>query len=183
MNCQFHRRFGPFWEACSAEASVLLFLFLKRLLRGKSFFSLSCSSERLRSSQPQTPTSVASAVFHQCDHMLFLQLMQRAKHKHPTRGMRWIRKRYWHHEGTRNWVFSTSNGTELRTHSRSAIQRYTKVKGEVSLYDGNMLYWSKRLKYHPLLSGTLGKLLQKQQEKCRWRECASLVSQRLSQYS
>jgi hypothetical protein len=43
-------RFGPFWEACSAEASVLLFLFLKRWLRGKSFFSLSCSPERLRSS-------------------------------------------------------------------------------------------------------------------------------------
>ena len=70
----------------------------------------------------------------------------------------------------RNWVFSTSKGTELRTHSRLAIQRYTKVKGEVSPYDGNMLYWSKRLKDHPLLSGTLGKLLHKQQGKCRWCE-------------
>ena len=33
-----------------------------------------------------------------------------------------------------------------------------------------MLYWSQRLKNHPLLSQTKAKLLQKQQGKCRWCE-------------
>jgi hypothetical protein len=138
-------RFGLFWEACSAEASVLLFLFLKRLLRGTSFFSLSCSSERLRSSSEFRFLPAANPDLRSIGGLSPMRshalpaTHATAKHKHPTRGMRWIRKRYWHHEGTRNWMFSTSNGTELRTPSRSAIQRYTKVKGEVSPYDGNML--------------------------------------------
>jgi len=113
-------------------------------------------------------TAVAAKIFHKCDHILFLQLMQWAKHKHPTRGIRWIRRKYWHQDQTRNWVFATPDGRELRTHSKTAIQRYIKVKGEASPYDGKMLYWSKRLKNHPMLSGTLGKLLQRQQGKCRW---------------
>jgi len=113
-------------------------------------------------------TSSASVTFSTCDHLLFLQLMQWARHKHPTRGKRWIRRKYWHQVENRNWVFSTQDGKELRTHRKTAIQRYTKVKGEASPYDGNMLYWSKRLKDHPMLSGTVGKLLQKQQGQCRW---------------
>ena len=96
--------------------------------------------------------------------------MQWAKHKHPTRGIRWIRHKYWHQDQTRNWVFATPDGRELRTHSKTAIQRYVKVKGETSPYDGKMHYWSKRLKNHPMLSGTLGKLLQRQQGRCRWCE-------------
>jgi RNA-directed DNA polymerase len=147
---------------------------VKRQVRARRSLS---QGELIRAINPLTKgwanyykTSVAAVTFHKCDHILFLQLVQWAKHKHPTRGMRWIRRTYWHHEGTRQWVFSAPDGTELRMHSKTAIQRYTKVKGEVSPYDGNMLYWSKRLKDHPLLSGTLGKLLQKQQGKCRWCE-------------
>ncbi len=147
---------------------------VKRQVRARRSLS---QGELIRAINPLTKgwsnyykTSVAAAVFHTCDHILFLQLVQWAKHKHPTRGMRWIRRTYWHQVGTRHWVFATLEGTELRTHSKTAIQRYTKVKGEVSPYDGNMLYWSKRLKDHPMLSGTLGKLLHKQQGKCRWCE-------------
>jgi len=44
------------------------------------------------------------------------------------------------------------------------------VKGTASPYDGNLLYWSQRLKTHPLLHATKAKLLQKQQGKCRWCE-------------
>ncbi|MFL5655731.1 MAG: HNH endonuclease [Ktedonobacteraceae bacterium] len=39
-----------------------------------------------------------------------------------------------------------------------------------SPFDGNLLYWAKRLKKHPLTTSTLGRLLQKQQGKCRWCE-------------
>ena len=46
----------------------------------------------------------------------------------------------------------------------------SKVKGQASPFDGNLLYWAKRLKDHPLTKTTLGKLLQKQQGKCRWCE-------------
>jgi RNA-directed DNA polymerase len=115
-------------------------------------------------------TSCAATIFSKCDHYLFLQLMQWAKHKHPTRGRRWIRRKYWHQVDNRNWVFITQEKKELRTHRKSPIQRYTKVKGDASPYDGNTLYWSKRLKDHPMFSGTVGKLLHKQKGKCRWCE-------------
>jgi RNA-directed DNA polymerase len=42
------------------------------------------------------------------------------------------------------------------------------VKGKASPYDGNLLYWSKRLKKHAVTNNTLGKLLQRQQGKCKW---------------
>lgn len=43
-----------------------------------------------------------------------------------------------------------------------------KVRGEASPYDGQLLYWSQRLKHHPLLGGKLARLLKDQQGKCRY---------------
>ncbi len=36
--------------------------------------------------------------------------------------------------------------------------------------DGKLLYWSQRLKTHPMMHATKAKLLQRQQGKCRWCE-------------
>src|SRR5579885_1158425 len=113
---------------------------------------------------------VAAKTFSTCDYILYHQLEQWARHKHPTRGERWIHRKYWRKDETRNWVFSTSEKQEIWQHSKTSIQRHAKVKGEASLYDGNMLYWSQRLKHHPMLKGTLARLLQKQEGKCRWCE-------------
>jgi RNA-directed DNA polymerase len=111
---------------------------------------------------------VAAKTFSTCDFILYHQLEQWARHKHPTRGAWWIHRKYWRKEGTRNWVFSTPEGQELWTHTKTTIQRHSKVKGAASPYDSDLLYWSQRLKDHPLLKGTLAKLLHKQQGKCRW---------------
>ena len=67
-------------------------------------------------------------------------------------------------------MFKTPEGATLRMHTKTAIQRYTKVKGRASPYDGNMLYWSQRLKTHPMMHETKARLLQKQKGKCRWCE-------------
>jgi len=115
-------------------------------------------------------TSVASAVFKRCDDILWKQLARWAKARHPDKGTQWMTKRYWHQVEKRKWVFATPTGAELRMHSKTAIQRYIKVKGTASPYDGNMLYWSQRLKSHPLMHETKARLLQKQQGKCRWCE-------------
>ncbi len=111
---------------------------------------------------------VATKTFAKCDCILYHQLVQWAMHKHPTRGQWWIHRKYWHKDETRNGVFSTPEGLEIRQHDMTNIQRHVKVKGEASPYDGDLLYWSKRLKEHPMLSGTLARLLQKQQGKCKW---------------
>ena len=115
-------------------------------------------------------TSVASAIFSRCDDILWKQLASWARARHPDKGTQWMTKRYWHQVEKRKWVFATPTGAELRMHSKTAIQRYIKVKGTASPYDGNMLYWSQRLKSHPLMHETKARLLQKQQGKCRWCE-------------
>ncbi len=59
-------------------------------------------------------------------------------------------------------------GAKLRLHRDTTIQRHEKVRGTASPYDGNLLYWSQRLKAHPMMHARRAKLLQKQQGKCRW---------------
>jgi 5-methylcytosine-specific restriction endonuclease McrA len=77
---------------------------------------------------------------------------------------------YWQSVEHRNWVFSTPEKAQLRTHSTTKIRRHTKVKGTASPYGGKLLYWSQRLKMHPMMHETKAKLLQKQAGKCRWCE-------------
>ena len=61
------------------------------------------------------------------------------------------------------------------THSKGGLSKevvccddvdYVKVKGEASPYDGNLLYWAKRLKQHPLVNNEKAKLLKIQQWQC-----------------
>ncbi|MBC6471815.1 MAG: HNH endonuclease, partial [Hormoscilla sp. GM102CHS1] len=46
------------------------------------------------------------------------------------------------------------------------IIRHTKVKGTASPYDGNLIYWSKRLRKSPDVSTRVINLLRKQEGKC-----------------
>jgi RNA-directed DNA polymerase len=81
-----------------------------------------------------------------------------------------VRAKYWHQSDGRQ-TFAVPEKNSLRSYSQTqTIRPYPKVKGEASPYDGNLLYWSKRLKTHPLTRTRLGKLLPKQQGKCRWYE-------------
>jgi RNA-directed DNA polymerase len=110
---------------------------------------------------------VSSKTFNTCDNNLYRQLARWAERKHPTRGKRWIQRRYWGTVKKNHWVFKTPEGARIREHGMTKIRRFVKVKGRASPYDGNLLYWSKRLKAHPLVKGELGKLLHIQKGKCR----------------
>jgi len=111
-------------------------------------------------------TVVSSEAFNRCDVILYAQLTSWAKKKHPTRGKRWISRKYWRTIENDRWVYATSEGKKIRTHSMTNIRRYTKVKGTASPYDGNLLYWSKRLKEHPLMNSEKAKLLRIQKGQC-----------------
>jgi RNA-directed DNA polymerase len=115
-------------------------------------------------------TVSSSRAFAACDTVLYAQLVSWAKWRHAKKGKRWRKDKYWRTiEGREG--FAVSDTFKLRQHSQTHIIRpYVKVRGSASPYDGNMLYWSQRLKNHPLLSQTKAKLLQKQQGKCRWCE-------------
>jgi RNA-directed DNA polymerase len=113
-------------------------------------------------------TVVAAETFSRCDHVVYQQLRRWAYRRHPTKGRQWIHHKYWNMEPGNKWIFRDQEGQVLKRHNAKPIQRHLKVRGKASPYDGNLLYWSTRLKHHPLLKGTLSKLLQKQQGACRW---------------
>jgi RNA-directed DNA polymerase len=113
-------------------------------------------------------TVVSKEIFKGCDHEMFSMNRAWALRRHPNKNRRWIKSRYWKKDGTHNWIFRDHEGPRLRQHSDTEIQRHAKVKGDASPYDGNLLYWSTRLKNNPMLYGKLAKLLQKQRGKCRW---------------
>ena len=54
----------------------------------------------------------------------------------------------------------------VRRHADTHSQDYVKVKGTASPYDGNLLYWAKRLKQHPSVPNEKAKLLNIQQWQC-----------------
>ncbi len=116
-------------------------------------------------------TVVSARVYSECDNILYYQLVRWAKWRHPHKSMEWIMDKYWRPIENRKWVFSTPEEMTIRRHSKtSIICPYAKVKGNASPYDGDLLYWSQRLKNHPMMRGKLARLLRKQQGKCRWCE-------------
>lgn len=118
-------------------------------------------------------TVVSAKQFATCDHLLHSMLWQKMTKRHPKKGAGWVKGKYWRTMKGNTWTYATPEGPEqrmLKWHVATHIQRHIKVKGKASPFDGNLLYWAKRLKDHPLTKITLGKLLQKQQGKCRWCE-------------
>jgi RNA-directed DNA polymerase len=51
----------------------------------------------------------AAATFQKLDSILWSILWSWAKRRHPEKGHTWIAHRYWHSDGTRNWVFKTDS--------------------------------------------------------------------------
>ena len=92
-----------------------------------------------------------------------------AERRHPNKGKTWVAKKYWHSQGLRNWVFATKGRKgeyQLQFHADTPMVRHTKVKGNRSIYDGDLVYWSSRLGKHPQLPTSKAKLLKKQKGKC-----------------
>jgi RNA-directed DNA polymerase len=85
----------------------------------------------------------SSRTFARVDSALFTALWAWARRRHPNKGARWVRKRYFHTVGNRHWVFSgTVLGTDgtpvtarLFATTRCRFQRHTKVKADANPYD------------------------------------------------
>jgi len=116
-------------------------------------------------------TVSSSKIFAEIDRITYQQLQAWAKSRHPNKSGGWIAKRYWHTIGGNRWVFATNteaNPLRLQTHRSTKIQRYAKVKGESSPYDGNLTYWSTRMGKHPQVPKRISKLLKEQKGKCAY---------------
>lgn len=116
-------------------------------------------------------TVVSYKTFKWLDSLLFKALLKWQHKKHPTRSRKWLNRVYYHTKENRNWVFGikSKDNNELisvKLYTDISIERFVKVKGDKSPYDGNTLYWSSRLNNHPITSTNVTKLLKKQKGRC-----------------
>jgi RNA-directed DNA polymerase len=103
------------------------------------------------------------------DNLTYLKLRRWAKRRCLTSSAG--HQKYWHSEGSRNWVFSTgtdANSFRLQLHRDVSCSStdYVKVKGDKSPYDGDLVYWSSRMGRHPELPNREAKLLRQQKGRC-----------------
>jgi RNA-directed DNA polymerase len=113
-------------------------------------------------------TVVSKETFSKLSKLTYLRLLRWAKRRHPNKNSSWIVNKYWITIGGDNWVFGVNSEFFLKKHSKVAIKRHVKVKGNKSPYDGDTAYWGSRMGKHPELKTSIAKLLKKQDGKCNW---------------
>jgi RNA-directed DNA polymerase len=79
------------------------------------------------------------------DHQIWKCLWQWAKRRHPNKSKRWIKDRYFHRIGDRDWVFGADVNpkalcpedqyVQLYSASSTGIQRHVKVKADLNPFD------------------------------------------------
>ena len=110
--------------------------------------------------------------FSYLDNLLFFRLKRWAKFRHPNKPVNWRYRKYWQTVKNDNWVFATpKNAPEfrmLKKHRSTPIQRHTKVQGSRSPYDGDWLYWGKRLSKSRFVTKEKRRLLIRQKSACPW---------------
>jgi len=122
---------------------------------------------------------VAKEIFKWVDYQIWQKLWQWCKRRHPNKGRRWIKDRYFHKIGYQNWVFAVkrklSDGTtddkKLYSAARTPIRRHVKIKAEAQPYDMAWeLYFEERniqkVQGDLALFGRVKKLWQAQKGKC-----------------
>lgn len=105
--------------------------------------------------------TVAKEIFSYVDHQIWTKTWQWAVRRHPNKGKRWIKDKYFKTVGNRNWVFSGENKGEhsIRLASMSAvpIERHIKIQADSNPYDPRYeQYFEKRL-HVKMTKGQVGK--------------------------
>lgn len=105
-------------------------------------------------------TVCSGDIYKKLDMLIFKKLKAWAKY----RGKGKVNKdKYWR-EG---WEFMTENGEyRLYKHDECHITRHTKVQNTRSPFDGDWVYWTKRMGHYPGVSKAKATLLEKQNGKC-----------------
>ena len=87
--------------------------------------------------------NVAKKVFSAIDNYIFERLWKWASKRHATKSKTWIKSKYWHKIGNRNWVFKTDEYSLFEIAS-TKIVRHIKIKGSHHIFDGQNEYWNNR---------------------------------------
>ncbi|BAZ43911.1 putative reverse transcriptase [Chondrocystis sp. NIES-4102] len=113
---------------------------------------------------------VSCETFKLLDHLTYQKLRRWANRRHPKKGKKWIKNKYWKSIENQKWVFSETYENEITirliNHSDTKIVRHIKVRGKKSPYDGDFVYWSQRLSKYSELPTRVKTLLKNQKGKC-----------------
>jgi RNA-directed DNA polymerase len=128
-------------------------------------------------------SQVASAAFSRADAMIWRSLWRWAKRRHPGKGARWVKERYFHRIGTRVWTFAAHLPTDVsRTHkeaqyralayaSDTKIRRYVKIRSDANPFDPADEFYLEERQSATMLDSVLHRrqlvsLLQQQRSRC-----------------
>ncbi|TAM20147.1 MAG: group II intron reverse transcriptase/maturase, partial [Rhodanobacter sp.] len=76
----------------------------------------------------------ASRPFARMDHQLWHALWRWAVRRHPTKGKRWVKRRYFRSNGSRDWLFQAEKYPLVRLSSIS-VGNHIKVRSDANPYD------------------------------------------------
>jgi RNA-directed DNA polymerase len=79
--------------------------------------------------------------------LVFRQLRAWATYRHPNKGHKWIARKYWSIRD--GWEFGVQSRIKLVRLMEIPIQRHTGLRTGKSPYDGDWVYWSRRLGQYP----------------------------------
>ena len=109
----------------------------------------------------------SKAPYQWVDHIIFRSLWRWAKRRHPNKGTQWVKVRYFHRIGDRDWMFSTDGSPKCCLYSTAStpIRRHVKIKGQANPFHPEWdLYFAERKlaaktrkELDSLFDGTLGK--------------------------
>jgi RNA-directed DNA polymerase len=107
----------------------------------------------------------AKKTFSYVSHRIFITLWNWAKRRHPGKGHRWIKNKYFRHKGYQNWIFSTKTKDkkgnsvylELIDTSAVSIQRHVKIRADATPYDPAFQDYLRERNQRPTTVKKLGK--------------------------
>lgn len=115
---------------------------------------------------------VSSQVFNEVDHWLWHKTYRWGRRRHPNKGRRWVYKKYYRNIKNYTGQFASQAKVLIR-HASNPIRRFIRIQTGRSVYDGDEIYWAKRLaRGYGEITPSQAKLLRKQDGKCQY--CHSL---------
>lgn len=105
--------------------------------------------------------TVAKEAFSYIDYQIWNKTWQWASRRHPNKGKKWIKEKYFKTTGNRNWKFfgeyQDGQSIELAIMSAMPIERHIKIQANANPYDPKYeQYFEKRL-YVKMTKGQVGK--------------------------
>lgn len=120
-------------------------------------------------------TVASKRTFSAIDSKLMVQLMRWGKRQYPTRSKAWIRKRYLikdvkNGKSRLRFGYISKKQEVIGVHyfAETPIARHTKVAGDKSIYDNDLVYWSDRGRAlgNRAFSKSILRILRSQDNKC-----------------